>query len=148
MPRAAPVTNATFAMLPPDCFGYGSMSARPKASGAFAVRFVYTRPMQRIIGLIAFVALSTAAQAQDIRGLEVCTAEKAMERRTSCLQSNVEYLQQTLTKQARETKARLDAADREAVARKSEIAALKAEVASLRVSLADLKKPEPAKDKK
>ena len=71
-----------------------------------------------------------------------------MERRTSCLQSNVEYLQQTLTKQARETKARLDAADREAAARKSEIAALKAEVASLRATLADLKKPEPAKDKK
>jgi polyhydroxyalkanoate synthesis regulator phasin len=33
-------------------------------------------------------------------------------------------------------------------ARKSEIAALKAEVASLRATLADLKKPEPAKDKK
>jgi cell division protein FtsB len=148
MPRAAPVTNATFAMLPPDCFGYGSMSARPKASGAFAMRFVYTRPMQRIIGLIAFVALSTAAQAQDIRGLEVCTAEKAMERRTGCLQSNVEFLQQALARQAREVKARLDAADREAAARKSEIAALKAEVASLRAMLADLKKPEPAKDKK
>jgi hypothetical protein len=114
------------------------MSARPKASGAFAVRFVYTRPMQRIIGLIAFVALSTAAQAQDIRGLEVCTAEKAMERRTSCLQSNVEYLQQTLTKQARETKARLDAADREAVAQRQEIAALKAEVAALKGALAKL----------
>lgn len=114
------------------------MSARPKASGAFAVRFVYTRPMQRIIGLIAFVALSTAAQAQDIRGLEVCTAEKAMERRTGCLQSNVEFLQQALARQAREVKARLDAADREAAAQRQEIAALKAEVAALKGALAKL----------
>jgi hypothetical protein len=104
--------------------------------------------MQRIIALAAFAALASVAQAQDIRGLEVCTAEKTMERRTSCLQSNVEFLQQALTKQAREVKARLDAADREAAARKSEIAALKAEVASLRAALAELKKPEPAKDKK
>lgn len=123
------------------------MSARPKASGAFAMRFVYTRPMQRIIGLIAFVALSTAAQAQDIRGLEVCTAEKAMERRTSCLQSNVELLQQALAKQARDTTARLDAGEGEAKARQLEIAALKVEVAALRATVAELKKAEPAKKK-
>ena len=103
--------------------------------------------MQRIIAAL-FVIVSSAAQAQDIRGLEVCTAEKAMERRTSCLQSNVEFLQQALTKQARETKARLDAADREAAARKAEIAALKAEIAALRTAVAEMKKPEPAKDKK
>src|SRR3569832_687978 len=110
MPRAAPVTNATFAMLPPEPFGYGSMPVARKASGAFAARFVYTRGMHRIVALAAFVALSAAAHAQDIRWREVCTAEKSIERRTSCLQSNVEFLQQALTKQARETKARLDAA--------------------------------------
>jgi uncharacterized protein YecT (DUF1311 family) len=104
--------------------------------------------MQRIIALAAFVTLSAAAHAQDIRGLEVCTAEKTMERRTSCLQSNVEFIQQALTKQARESKARLDAADREAAARKAEIAALKTEIAALRAALAALKKPEPAKEKK
>src|SRR3569833_3885954 len=104
--------------------------------------------MQRIISAALFVIVSSAAQAQDIRGLEVCTAEKAMERRTSCLQSNVEFLQQALTKQARETKARLDAADREAAARKAEVTALKAELAALRAMLAELKKPEPAKEKK
>ena len=124
------------------------MPSPRNASGAFAARLVYTSPMQRIIVLIAFVILSAAAQAQDIRGLEVCTAEKAMERRTSCLQSNVQFLQQALAKQAREVKARLDVADREAAARTHEIAALKAEVASLKAMLADLKKSEPAKDKK
>jgi hypothetical protein len=90
----------------------------------------------------------SAAGAQDIRGLEVCTAEKSMERRTSCLQSNVQFLQQALTKQARDTKARLDAGEREAAARKQEIVTLKAEVASLRATLAAMKKPEPAKEKK
>src|SRR3569623_1667482 len=97
--------------------------------------------MQRIIAVALFVIVSSAAQAQDIRGLEVCTAEKAMERRTSCLQSNVEFLQQALTKQARETKARLDAADREAAARTAEIAAV-------RTAVAEMKKPKPAKDEK
>ena len=124
------------------------MPAPRKASGAFAARFVYSRGMQRILIAAAILAATAAAQAQDIRGLEVCTAEKAMERRTSCLQSNVEFLQQALTKQARETKARLDAADREAAARTREIAALKAELASLRAEIAALKKPESAKDKK
>ena len=124
------------------------MPAPRKASGAFAARFVYSRGMQRILIAAAILAATAAAQAQDIRGLEVCTAEKAMERRTSCLQSNVQFLQQALAKQVREVKARLDVADREAAARTHEIAALKAEVASLKAMLADLKKSEPAKEKK
>lgn len=101
----------------------------------------------------AAIALSVAASAQDIRGLEVCTAEKAMERRTSCLQSNVEFLQQALAKHARETKARLDAADREVAAQKSESAALRSEVAALKAALAtlqqrlaELQKAQPAKN--
>ena len=124
------------------------MPAPRKASGAFAARFVYSRGMQRILIAAAILAATAAAQAQDIRGLEVCTAEKAMERRTSCLQSNVQFLQQALAKQVREVKARLDVADREAAARTHEIAALKAEVAALKAMLADLKKSEPAKEKK
>lgn len=99
-----------------------------------------------LAAIAAAIALSAAAYAQDIRGLEVCTAEKAMERRTSCLQSNVEFLQQALARQARETKTRLDAADREAIAQKQEIAALKAQLAELSAMLAALRKPEPAKE--
>ena len=83
--------------------------------------------------------------AQDIRGLEVCTAEKAMERRTGCLQSNVEFLQRALAKQARETQAKIDAANKEAAAQKVEIAALKSELAKLQQELAELKKPKPDK---
>ena len=101
--------------------------------------------MQRILAAAAFTLVATA-HAQDIRGLEVCTAEKSMERRTSCLQSNVEFLQQALAKQAHDTKARLDAAERDAAGQKQEIVSLKAEVVSLRAALAAMKKPEPPKE--
>ena len=34
--------------------------------------------------------------------MQICTVEKQMERRTSCLQANVEFLQQALLKLNRE----------------------------------------------
>jgi len=49
---------------------------------------------------------------QDIRGMEVCTTERQMERRTACLQANVEFLQQALIKLDRETKDRIGPATR------------------------------------
>ena len=61
-----------------------------------------------ILATLVIVA-SAPTVAQDVRGLEVCTAEKAMDRRTSCLQSNVEFLHQALTKQGRDLQAKLDA---------------------------------------
>ncbi|MGA2565849.1 MAG: hypothetical protein ABSF41_03370 [Pseudolabrys sp.] len=91
------------------------------------------------------LAAAAPAAAQDIRGLEKCTAEKAMDRRTSCLQSNVEFLQQTLAKQMREMQAGLVDANREIAAHKAELAALKAALARLQQELADLKKPKPEK---
>jgi septal ring factor EnvC (AmiA/AmiB activator) len=94
---------------------------------------------------LAGLALGAPAAAQDIRGLEVCTAEKTMERRTGCLQSNVEFLHQALDRQTRETRAKLEAASREAAAQKAEIAALKAAMAKLQLELAELKKNIPAK---
>ena len=39
--------------------------------------------------------LLSRAAAQDVPGIEICTVEKTMERRTSCLQSNVDFLQKT-----------------------------------------------------
>jgi hypothetical protein len=41
----------------------------------------------RRLGVALLLAAVSPAAAQDIRGLEVCTAEKQMERRTSCLPS-------------------------------------------------------------
>ncbi len=88
------------------------------------------------------ILLVSPALAQDIRGLENCTAEKQMERRTGCLQANVELLQQLLTKQTR-------AADDRFKADKAEIESLKARLTKLEADLAQLKaKPvEPAAKK-
>ncbi|MBV9347704.1 MAG: hypothetical protein JO245_06980, partial [Pseudolabrys sp.] len=86
------------------------------------------------------LAVSTAAYAQDIRGLEVCTAEKQIERRTSCLQSNVEFLQKELAKQARDTEQKLAATARELAAAKAEAAALRASIAKIEAELDGLKK--------
>jgi hypothetical protein len=85
------------------------------------------------------VALPSLAGAQDIRGLEVCTAEKQMERRTGCLQADVEFLQQALSKLARETQDKMAAADRDLGTARAEIAALKSAVETLNGELARMK---------
>jgi prefoldin subunit 5 len=83
-----------------------------------------------MIGRIAAMAVAacmlapSAARAQDVPGIEICTVEKTMERRTSCLQSNVDFLQKTITKLAADHQQKLDAANRQ-------IEGLKATVASL-----------------
>jgi hypothetical protein len=77
------------------------------------------------LGVLAPCALvSVAARAQDVPGIEICTVEKTMERRTSCLQSNVDFLQKTIGKLAAEQAQKLDAANRQ-------IEGLKATVVSL-----------------
>lgn len=67
--------------------------------------------------------LPLRGHAQDVPGIEICTVEKTMERRTSCLQSNVDFLQKTIAKLALDQQRRIDAATRQ-------IEALKATVAS------------------
>jgi prophage DNA circulation protein len=57
--------------------------------------------------------ISAGAQAQDVPGIEICTVEKTMERRTSCLQSNVDFLQKTITKLSADHQQKLDAANRQ-----------------------------------
>jgi prefoldin subunit 5 len=84
-----------------------------------------------------------AARAQDVPGIEICTVEKTMERRTSCLQSNVDFLQKTITKLAADQQQKLDAANRQ-------IEALKGVVAGLQKTVADLQaaQKKPADDQK
>ena len=83
----------------------------------------------------AMVLLATLAiapvRAQDVPGIEICTVEKTMERRTSCLQSNVDFLQKTITKLTLDHQQKHDAANRQ-------IDALKTLVAGLQKTLADL----------
>jgi cell division protein FtsB len=107
-----------------------------------------TRPfMPRLMVLL--VMFVSPAIGQDIRGMEVCTAEKQMERRTSCLQADVEYLQQALLKLDREMHDKSAAADRDLEEARAEIAALKSKIAQLDSALAQIKaKAEPTNGKK
>ena len=84
-----------------------------------------------IAALTAPMLMQAELRAQDIPGIEICTVEKTMERRTSCLQSNVEFLQRTVTKLASDYQSKLDAANRQ-------IEALKAAAVSLQKTVADL----------
>lgn len=98
-------------------------------------------------GMLLTTLLSPAA-AQDIRGMEVCTAETRMERRTGCLQANVDFLQQELNKLARETQDKIAAAARDLAAARAEIATLRSIVEKLKGELAETKaKAEPAAKK-
>lgn len=96
---------------------------------------------------LSLTAPLSPAAAQDVRGMEACMAEKAMERRTGCLQANVEFLQQELVKLRRETQAQVAAAKAEAKAEiKAQSDAFKATLAKLEAELAQVKaKAEPKK---
>ncbi len=89
------------------------------------------------IVLVASVAMapsmltSATARAQDVPGIEICTVEKTMERRTSCLQSNVDFLQKTIAKLGLDHQQKLEAANRQ-------IEGLKGTVASLQKIVDDL----------
>ena len=96
--------------------------------------------MKRIVALLPLLILAVSSlRAQDIRGLEVCTAEKQMERRTGCLQANTEFLQQALAKATRDTNEKLAATGRELAAAKAEITALKSALAKIESELTHLR---------
>ncbi len=85
-------------------------------------------------GLVA--AFVAAALAQDVPGIEICTRESRLDRRTGCLQSNVEFLQQVVTKNALDAQQKLSAANREIGALKEQFAAASRDVAALKDALA------------
>jgi tRNA uridine 5-carbamoylmethylation protein Kti12 len=90
----------------------------------------------RMILVACFLAMScvltsTRADAQDVPGIEICTVEKTMERRTSCLQSNVDFLQKTITKLAIDHQQKLDAA-------KAQIEGLKTTLIGLQKTVEEL----------
>ncbi|MDR3487263.1 MAG: hypothetical protein P4M05_20435 [Bradyrhizobium sp.] len=78
--------------------------------------------------------ISAAARAQDVPGIEICTVEKTMERRTSCLQSNVDFLQKTITKLGIDQQQKLDAANRQIEGLKGAVAGLQKIVDDLRAA--------------
>lgn len=78
--------------------------------------------------------ISGAARAQDVPGIEICTVEKTMERRTSCLQSNVDFLQKTIVKLTADHAQKLDTANRQIESLKSAVAGLQKLVADLQAA--------------
>jgi len=91
-----------------------------------------------VLGLSLIVVAATAAQAQDIAGIEDCTKTSGLDKRTGCLQSNVNFLQRLVTKNALESWQKLNAANAEIVALKSEVAGLKGLAANLRKTVEQL----------
>src|SRR5437667_8952651 len=83
------------------------------------------------------VSLPATVHAQDVPGIEICTVEKTMERRTSCLQSNVDFLQKTITKLTTDHQQKLDAANRQ-------IEALKGAVIGLQKLVSDMQAEQKA----
>ena len=103
--------------------------------------------------LVFCALMNSVARAQDVPGIEICTVEKTMERRTSCLQSNVDFLQKTITKLGADHAQKLDAANRQIDGLKSAVAGLQKIVDDLQAaqkkSAEDQKKKAdaaPAKD--
>src|SRR5882757_5024142 len=97
--------------------------------------------------------ISASAGAQDVPGIEICTVEKTMERRTSCLQSNVDFLMKTITKLGIDHQQKIDAANRQIEGLKSTVIGLQKTVEELQAAqkktVEDQKKktePPPAKD--
>jgi hypothetical protein len=117
--------------------------------------------MPRKLVAVCFAMLPLVAHtqvlAQDVPGIEICTVEKTMERRTSCLQSNVDFLQKTITKLNLDHQQKIDAANRQIDALKVTLVGLQKTVGDLQAAQTkqadDLKKkqdappPKDAKDK-
>jgi len=97
-----------------------------------------------MVGLSLILVGVAAAQAQDIAGIEDCTKTSGLDKRTGCLQSNVNFLQRLVTKNALESFQKLNAANAEIVALKATVSGLQKTVEQLQAAqkAAGDKKPE------
>ena len=97
-----------------------------------------------VLSLSLIVVAATDAQAQDIAGIEDCTKTSGLDKRTGCLQSNVNFLQRLVTKNALESFQKLSAANAEIVALKAVVSGLQKTVEQLQAAqkAAGDKKPE------
>ena len=115
------------------CFVQIAVMDVPRVLNGLDRGFLMIAPMARI-SFAAFaltVAWNATVHAQDVPGVEICTVEKTMERRTSCLQSNVDFLQKTITKLTTDHQQKIDASNRQ-------IEALKGAVIGLQKLVSDM----------
>jgi hypothetical protein len=94
-----------------------------------------------VLCLILLGAGTGLAGAQDIAGIEDCTKTTGLDKRTGCFQSNINFLQQLVTKNLLDARQRLSAAN-------TEIITLKAAVISLQASVEELKAMQKAAGEK
>src|SRR5262245_16465473 len=97
-----------------------------------------------VLSLSLILVAAAAARAQDITGIEDCTKTSGLDKRTGCLQSNVNFLQRLATKNALESFQKLSAANAEITALKSEVAALKRLAANLQKTVEQLQAAQKA----
>jgi seryl-tRNA synthetase len=97
-----------------------------------------------VLGLSLIIVAADAARAQDIAGIEDCTKTAGLDKRTGCFQSNINFLQRLVNKNALEASQKLSAADAEIVALKSAVTRLQKTVEQLQAAqkAAGDKKPE------
>src|SRR5215510_14986876 len=86
------------------------------------------------VAALLIASLPATLHAQDVPGIEICTVEKAMDRRTSCLQSNVDFLQKTINKLTADHQQKIDAASRQVEALKVTVAGLQKVIAELQAT--------------
>lgn len=85
-----------------------------------------------LLGLIVVGIYS--ARAQDIVGIEDCTKTTGLDKRTGCLQSNVNFLQRLLIKNALEAAQRLKATEAEIIALKGSVTSLQKAVEQIQAA--------------
>jgi septal ring factor EnvC (AmiA/AmiB activator) len=78
------------------------------------------------------------ARAQDIAGMEDCTKTSGLDKRTGCFQSNIEFLNRLVAKNAAGLQQKLSAANAEIGELKRAVAGLQTKLADLQTSLAKL----------
>lgn len=105
----------------------------------------FTRMLRVLPLIVAGLLPAAAGRAQDVPGIEICTVEKNMARRTGCLQSNVEFLKSTMTRMTLDHQRKLDALARQVEALRATVASLRKDVDALQAAR---KKHEPARDGK
>jgi hypothetical protein len=108
------------------CFVQIAVMDVRSAMNALDRGFLMIARMARITTAFALLtaAWPVTVHAQDVPGIEICTVEKTMERRTSCLQSNVDFLQKTINKLTADHQQKIDAANRQIEALKGAVVGL------------------------
>src|SRR5581483_9103314 len=118
---------------------------KPVKAGVFSM---IGRISAAAVAALILAQIPVRALAQDIPGIEICTVEKTMERRTSCLQSNVDFLQKSMTKLTLDHQQKIDAANRQIEALKVMVAGLQEVIVDLQAAhkqMAEDIKAQPAK---